>query len=239
MRKNLLSINVFSNLLKLATAFSIQLAILLNPLASFASQNSQPVNQPPSPTLLILGDSLSTAFGIEQSQGWVSLLTRKLQNHHYRMQVINASISGETTQGGLQRLPSLLSKHKPVMVIVELGGNDGLRGLKLSMIKSNLRQIIEKIKAENANIVLAGIRLPPNYGQIYTEKFYQIYQDLSKQENVTLVPFFMDGVAKNSAMMQADGIHPTAKAQPVLFNNVWEILRPLLSRYMAQTEKQS
>lgn len=229
-----------SNLLIFAVLVSIQIAILLNPLPAFASQDQKFEKHSQTPTLLILGDSLSAAFGIEQSQGWVSLLTQKLQNHHYRMQVVNASISGETTQGGLQRLPSLLAKYKPVLVIVELGGNDGLRGLKLSMIKSNLRKIIEKIKTDNANtyIVLAGIRLPPNYGQVYTEKFYQIYQDLSKQENVTLVPFFMDGVAKDSAMMQADGIHPTAEAQPVLLKNVWDILQPLLSRYLAQAEEQ-
>ncbi len=221
-----------------AVLVTILAAILLNPLVAMAGQDNLPDRHSPGPTLLVLGDSLSAAFGIEQSQGWVTLLSQKLQNHQYRMQVVNASISGETTQGGLQRLPSLLVKHKPVLVIVELGGNDGLRGLKLSMIESNLRQIIENIKASNANILLTGIRLPPNYGQIYTEKFYQIYQDLAKQEKVALVPFLMDGVAKDSAMMQPDGIHPTADAQPVLLKNVWVILQPLLNRYLAQTENQ-
>ncbi len=214
----------------------MQFLVLLNPAPVFARQDDTTSDRSHWPTLLVLGDSISAAFGIEQSQGWVSLLSQQLQNHQYRMQVINASISGETTQGGLQRLPSLLEKHKPVIVIVELGGNDGLRGLQLSMIESNLREIIETIKAENATIVLTGIHLPPNYGQIYTEKFYQIYQDLAKQQKVTLVPFLMDGVARNNALMQADGIHPTAEAQPVMLNNVWELLQPLITRYLAQAE---
>lgn len=211
--------------------------VLLNPVQVFARQNSMSSERSHSPTLLVLGDSISAAFGIEQSKGWVSLLSQKLQDHQYRMQVVNASISGETTQGGLQRLPSLLAKHKPVLVIVELGGNDGLRGLQLSLIEENLREIIATIKAENANILLTGIRLPPNYGQIYTEKFYQIYQDLAKQQKVTLVPFLMDGVARNSALMQTDGIHPTADAQPVMLKNVWEFLQPMITRYLAQAEK--
>lgn len=213
----------------------IAVAIVLLPSPLPASETLSD-NEKNLPVLLVLGDSLSASFGIEQSDGWVALLTDKLQKHQYRMKVINASISGETTQGGLQRLPSLLAKHKPSLVIVELGGNDGLRGLKLSLIESNLRQIIEKIKASQSSALLMGIRLPPNYGQIYTEKFYQIYQDLAKQENVPLVPFLLDGVATNSALMQEDGIHPTAKAQPVMLKNVWEILQPLLNRYLARTE---
>ena len=215
---------------------AIQILALLNPLPAYSEKAYSSSDRSRWPTLLVLGDSISAAFGIEQSQGWVNLLSKKLQTHQYRIHVVNASISGETTQGGLQRLPSLLDKHKPEIVIVELGGNDGLRGLKLSMIEANLRDIIENSKARNATVLLAGIRLPPNYGQIYTEKFYQIYQDLAIQEKVALVPFLMDGVAGNNVMMQTDGIHPTAEGQPVMLNNVWEILQPMVTRYLARAE---
>ena len=215
--------------------FVIAITILFYPVGSVAGKQVAGKSISNLPALLVLGDSLSASFGIEKSQGWVSLLTQKLEHHQYRMKVINASISGETTQGGLQRLPSLLAKHNPAVVIVELGGNDGLRGLKLSMIESNLGEIVKLIKNENASIVLAGIRLPPNYGQIYTEKFYQIYRKLAKQQNIALVPFIMEGVATDSNLMQADGIHPTAEAQPVLLKNVWEILQPMLTKYLATT----
>lgn len=180
------------------------------------------------PVLLILGDSLSASFGIEQSQGWVAMLDKKLADTPYAMRVINASISGETTQGGLQRLPALLEKYNPALVIIELGGNDGLRGLQLSMIKSNLLKIIEQIKATDADILLTGIRLPPNYGQQYTKQFYQIYTDLASEKQLSLVPFLLDGVATNGSLMQADGIHPTAKAQPAILETVWNKLLPMV-----------
>lgn len=153
------------------------------------------------------------------------------------MRVVNASISGETTQGGLQRLPSLLEKHAPSLVIVELGGNDGLRGLKLSLIEHNLKRIVEIIKNHNADVLLTGIRLPPNYGQIYTKKFYQIYFDLAKQQKIALVPFLMDGIATSKTLMQTDGIHPSAEAQNILLNNVWEKLKPMLDEYREHTQK--
>lgn len=189
-------------------------------------------------TLLVLGDSLSASFGIKQSQGWVSLLSEKINQHQYPIEVVNASISGETTQGGLQRLPALLKKHNPSLVIVELGGNDGLRGLKLLMIESNLQRIVQLIKEHKAKALLTGIRLPPNYGQIYTEKFYKIYSDLADRENIPLVPFLMDGVATSKQLMQNDGIHPTQEAQPILLKNVWEKLQPLLKESL-KTAKNS
>lgn len=208
-----------------------------NPLVVSANQDLANSKNSPLMTLLVLGDSLSASFGMERSQGWVSLLSQKLSQHRYPVQVINASISGETTQGGLQRLPALLKKHKPSLVIVELGGNDGLRGLKLSMIESNLQRIIKTIKSNNAEIMLTGIRLPPNYGQNYTEKFYKIYSDLADRENITLVPFIMDGVATSKQLMQADGIHPTREAQPILLDNVWQKLQPLLNDTIKTTQK--
>lgn len=211
------------------------IATLYFPQNSLANDQVTAKNSSGQATLLILGDSLSASFGIEQSQGWVSLLSRKLDNHQYRMRVVNASISGETTQGGLQRLPTLLEKHKPAMVIIELGGNDGLRGLNLSMIESNLREIIKLLKRDTAKIVLTGIRLPPNYGQVYTEKFYQVFQNLARQENVPLVPFIMEGVATDNSLMQADGIHPTAEAQPVLLENMWKVIEPLLNQQRTST----
>lgn len=223
--------------LKHCSAHLLILLLAASPLASLASQNTANSKNSSLATLLVLGDSLSAAFGMEQSRGWVSLLTQKLNQHQYPVRVINASISGETTQGGLQRLPALLKKHNPSMVIVELGGNDGLRGLKLSMIESNLQRIIKTIKSHRAKILLTGIRLPPNYGQIYTEKFYKIYSDLADQENIPLVPFIMDGVATSKQLMQADGIHPTQEAQPILLDNVWQKLQPMLNDSIKTTQR--
>ena len=178
----------------------------------------------------MVGDSLSASFGIEQSTGWVSLLDKKLAENHYKIRVINTSISGETTQGGLQRLPDLLGKYHPSIVILELGGNDGLRGLSLSMMKNNLQTMITKTIASTANILLIGIHLPPNYGQTYTNQFHQIYIDLAKQHKIPLVPFLLDGVAKQKGLMQSDGIHPTAEAQSIMLENVWVKLRPMVEK---------
>ena len=200
--------------------------------------NPQPTKNenPEWPTLLILGDSLSASFGIEQSQGWVSLLRQKITSGQYPMRVINASISGETTQGGLQRLPALLKKYNPKIVVVELGGNDGLRGLKLSMIKANLLSIIETIEYTDASILLVGVRLPPNYGQIYTGQFFKIYSDLATDKNISLVPFLLDGIATNGSLMQSDGIHPTAEAQPALLENIWKTLHPMIEERIVTSE---
>jgi len=178
--------------------------------------------------ILVLGDSLSAAFGIEQSRGWVSLLEQKLSKQHYPFQVINASISGETTQGGLQRLPVLLKKHHPGLVILELGANDGLRGLDLTMMQQNLQSMISQIKRTNARVLLIGMMLPPNYGPQYTRRFHHIYSDLSKNNQVPLIPFLLEGVATRNDLMQADGLHPTAAAQPLVLKNVWNKLQSML-----------
>lgn len=181
------------------------------------------------PVILVLGDSLSASFGIDQSNGWVSLLEQKLNKNHYDYRIINASISGETTHGGLQRLPGLLTKHQPHLVIIELGGNDGLRGLNIDTIKSNLQTMISKSTATHANILLIGMRLPPNYGKFYTDSFYQMYVDLGVANKIPVVPFLLEGIATKGKLMQSDGIHPRVEAQPLMLDNIWVQLKPLLS----------
>jgi len=178
--------------------------------------------------ILVLGDSLSASFGIDQSNGWVSLLEQKLSHSNYDYRVVNASISGETTQGGLQRLPKLLSKYQPQLVILELGGNDGLRGLGIDLIKSNLQTMISKSSQSHADILLIGMRLPPNYGQFYTDAFSQMYVDLANDNNIPAVPFLLAGIATRENLMQVDGIHPKEEAQSLMLDNVWKHLQPLL-----------
>jgi len=176
----------------------------------------------------VLGDSLSASFGIDQSTGWVSQLEKKLTDTKYPHQVVNASISGETTQGGLQRLPQLLTKYQPRIVILELGGNDGLRGLSIDLIKTNLQTMISKTMQSNAKALLVGMRLPPNYGQIYTDHFHQIYVDLAQSNKIPVVPFLLAGIATQKNLMQEDGIHPREEAQSLMLENVWKHLQPLL-----------
>lgn len=179
-------------------------------------------------TLLVVGDSLSAAFGILPAQGWVRLLEQRLseQGLHYR--VINASISGETTTGGRARFLPLLQRYSPSIVILELGANDGLQGASLTTMQANLSAMIQQAQQVGADVLLLGMRIPPNYGKPYTEKFHQVYLDLAKTHSVALVPFFMEGVGGNPELMQADGIHPTAPAQSRLLTNVWEELSKLL-----------
>jgi acyl-CoA thioesterase-1 len=179
------------------------------------------------PRLLVLGDSLSAAYGIEVQQGWVSLLEQRVAAK-YPHKVINASVSGETTGGGLARLPALLEQHKPELVIVELGGNDGLRGYPLNVMQQQLVDIIEKSRAAGATVVLVGMQIPPNYGPRYTNRFRDIYKELAEKFELPLVEFLLDGVATDAALMQRDGIHPTAAAQEKILDNVWPVLQPLL-----------
>ena len=169
--------------------------------------------------LLVLGDSLSAAYGLQQQQGWVHLLQEKT---HW--QLINASISGETTAGGLARLPALLSEHKPDAVLIELGGNDGLRGFALNLIETNLSDMIKLIKQHDATPVLMQIRIPPNYGPRYGQQFSKIYPQLAEKHQIQLWPFFMDDIAVNRDLMLGDGIHPNAKAQPKISDFVSELL---------------
>jgi acyl-CoA thioesterase-1 len=179
-------------------------------------------------TILVLGDSLSAAFGFELRQGWVAQLEQRLARDRLDYAVINASVSGDTSANGLARLPALLQRHRPGIVIVALGGNDGLRGLPPEQIKHNIVAIVKEAKAVGAKVVLVGVPLPPNYGRQYIERFRRIYREIASEHNVPLVPSLVDGVAGDRVLMQPDGIHPTAQAQPRMLENVWVTLRQLL-----------
>jgi len=179
-------------------------------------------------TVVVLGDSLSAGYGIEIREGWVNLLAQRIASEGYGYQVINASVSGETTQGGLARLPRVLQLHKPAIVIIELGGNDGLRGLPLATSRENLRKAIELSRAVQARVVLVGMMIPPNYGQRYTQEFREMYTTLASKYSIALVPFLLDQVALDPKLMQRDGIHANAAGQPKLLENVWPKLKPLL-----------
>ncbi|HEY0563128.1 MAG TPA: arylesterase [Methylophilus sp.] len=181
-------------------------------------------------TILVFGDSLSAAYGLEKKQGWVDLLAQRMQKQGYAYQVVNASISGETTAGGLSRIQAVLKQHQPDIVIVELGANDGLRGLPVAALKDNLNQMIQAAKLQSAQVVLVGIQIPPNYGLKYAQAFSGAFAQLAKELNTSYVPFLLDKVAGNRQLNQQDGIHPTAAAQPILLDNVWPHLKPLLKK---------
>lgn len=183
-----------------------------------------------SPVILVLGDSLSSAHGIGQQQGWVSLLQDRLDENGHPHQVVNASVSGDTTRDALSRLDAAIARHQPDIAIVELGGNDGLRAFSIDSIEENLSRIIRMLREAGARVVLAGMRMPPNYGPVYTRAFENLYPALANRFDAALVPFFMDGVATDRALMQDDDIHPNAAAQPILLENVWRVLQPLLEQ---------
>lgn len=180
------------------------------------------------PKILVLGDSLSAAYGIKQSEGWVALLNTRLQDKGFKYAVVNASISGETSAGALTRLPELLKRHTPAIVIVELGGNDGLQGRSLSHMRANLRRIIELSKESGAQVLLVGMALPPNYGPLFDSAFRQTFRELALQYEIPFVPLLMDGIEANLSAFQADGIHPNAASQSLLLDNVWSVLVKLL-----------
>ncbi|MGM0569864.1 arylesterase [Marinobacter sp.] len=180
-------------------------------------------------TILVMGDSLSAAYGVETDTAWVNLLRERLdEQDREQWQVVNASISGETTDGGARRLPALLDRHQPDIVIIELGGNDGLRGFQPPVIRDNLSAMIEASQEAGARVLLVGMQIPPNYGASYTRLFTEMFPDLSDQYDTALVPFFLDGIYNGDGLMQDDGIHPTSEAQPRLLENVWPHLQPLL-----------
>jgi acyl-CoA thioesterase-1 len=181
------------------------------------------------PTVLVFGDSLSAGYGIDIDQSWTTLLQSRLNAQGYEHRVINASISGETTEGGKTRIGAALDNFEPELVILELGGNDGLRGFPPGVMKENLREIIESTRASGAAVVLLGIRIPTNYGPRYTQAFEGVYRELAMELDVPWIEFFMDGVALNESLMQDDGIHPNAEAQPVLLDNAWPIISETLS----------
>jgi len=181
-------------------------------------------------SVLVLGDSLSAAYGLEQKQGWVTLLEQRLQQQCAACRVINASISGETTAGGRSRIVALLSRHRPDIIIVELGGNDGLRGLPLTEMYDNLDSIISEAKRRGTTVLLLGMRLPPNYGPAYTRNFQNVYQRLAAKHRIAWVPFLLAGLENERDLFQADGIHPIAEAQGVMLENVWSSLQTLLAK---------
>lgn len=180
------------------------------------------------PAIVVLGDSISAEYGLPRDTGWVNLMRQKLTQERFDYSVANSSISGDTTSGGLARLPAALNRIEPKVVIVELGANDALRGVPLGTTEANLRTIIEKSQAANAKVLLVGMYVPPNYGPDYSQKFHAVYEKLSKEKHVPLVPFLLAGMENKPEMFQADQIHPAPQAQPLLLNNVWPVLRPLL-----------
>jgi acyl-CoA thioesterase I len=180
------------------------------------------------PTVLVFGDSLSAGYGIDVDQSWTALLQARLAIQGYEHRVINASISGETTEGGAARIDDALARFEPELVILELGGNDGLRGFPPERIEANLRTVIERSHASGAEVVLLGIRIPPNYGPRYTRAFESVYRELAAELNVPWIEFFMEGVAMNDELMQEDGIHPNAKAQGILLENAWPVIKEAL-----------
>ncbi|MEZ5564104.1 MAG: arylesterase [Gammaproteobacteria bacterium] len=179
-------------------------------------------------TILVVGDSLSAGHGLDQADAWVTLLGERLRAEGYGYAVVNASITGDTTTGGAKRLPRALEVHRPSIVIIELGGNDGLRGTPVDVIRQNLSTMIEACQRSGARVILAGMQIPTNYGGPYTQAFAAVYPELAREYRVGLVKFFLKDIALKRELFQADGIHPSAAAQPILLNNVWPVLQPLM-----------
>ena len=197
---------------------------LLVTLAASASAYSAPK------TVLVVGDSLSAEYGIARGAGWVSLLEQKLKAEKVEARVVNASISGETTSGGRARLPALLGQHRPDIVVIELGANDGLRGLPVSSAEANLRAMVAMARDKKAKVLLVGMRMPPNYGRAYTEKFFDMFKKVSAETRSPLVPFMLEGVADKPAMFQQDRLHPLADAHPIILSNIWPQFASLIKK---------
>ena len=181
--------------------------------------------------LLVVGDSMSAEYGLQRGQGWVALLEQRLSEGKIQVKVVNASISGDTTSGGRSRLPSLLRQHRPAHVILELGGNDALRGLPLDMTRDNLAAMVRASKDAGARVLVAGMQVPPNYGRKYSDEFAALFAAVAKAEGAALVPFILEGVAnvpQSESLFQADRIHPAPAAHPIILDNIWEVLKPLL-----------
>ncbi len=184
------------------------------------------------PVILVVGDSISAGFGVPLQQGWVALLQRNVQQRQPQLQVINASISGETTQGGLTRLPALLKQHQPDLTIIELGGNDGLRGTPIPVIRRNLERMVQLAQAAGSDVMLLGMQIPPNYGARYTELFSRSFTELAERYELPVVPFLLDGIATEPGLMQSDGIHPTAAAQP----RMTALVEPLVQQWLQEQQ---
>lgn len=180
------------------------------------------------PTILVTGDSISAAYGIALEEGWVALLQQRLKEEGYPHEVMNTSVSGETSSGALARLYTELKRYQPEMVIIELGGNDGLRGLPLEELKANLLQMVQLSQENGSKVLLLGMRLPSNYGEAYTENFHETFKEVATASKIPLVPFMLSAIALKREMFQDDGVHPTVEAQPILLDTVWPELKPLL-----------
>ncbi|MBU6211449.1 MAG: arylesterase [Gammaproteobacteria bacterium] len=215
-----------SRTISLVTKRSFVAALLMFALPILGSATPTPT----APKILVLGDSISAGYGLAANEGWVSLLQNRLKSQGYGYRVVNASVTGETTTGGLARLPRALSLHRPVIVVIELGGNDGLRGLPLETSRANLQKMINLSREAGAAVLLLGMKIPPNYGPRYASEFERLYADLARRNNLAFEPFFLDRVALADGMMQDDGIHPTAKAQPIMLETLWPPLTRLLRR---------
>jgi acyl-CoA thioesterase-1 len=196
--------------------------------ASASAPAAAPARKAAGAVILVLGDSLSAEYGLPRGTGWVQLLTERLRSSGANYTVVNASISGETTSGGRTRLPVLLQQHRPAIVLLELGANDGLRGLPLATMRDNLAVMIRLSQQAGAAVLLIGVRVPPNYGRDYSERFFQVFADLARDERIAFAPFLLDGFAESLDYFQADRIHPNEKAQARMLDNVWPQLRPLL-----------
>jgi acyl-CoA thioesterase-1 len=203
---------------------------LLMWMAVPSTDAATPAAATPVPAILVVGDSISAGYGLAANEGWVALLQNRLKSQGYGYRVVNASVSGETTTGGLARLPRALSVHRPAIVIIELGGNDGLRGLPLETSRTNLERMINLSKGAGARVLLLGMKIPPNYGARYSEGFEKVFRDLARQHKLAFEPFFLSKIALEQGMIQEDGLHPTAKAQPVMLDTMWPALKPLLTR---------
>lgn len=211
---------------KLCSIGNIGLSLLIGMMLVCAAPSS--LAQASNAKLIVFGDSLSAGYGFDPQLGWVNLLQQKLKQLDSPFEVVNTSVSGETTTGGLARLAAMLQYHKPSLVILQLGGNDGLRGLPLSHIKQNLITMSEMIQDSGAQLLLAGIQIPPNYGPRYTQPFFEQFAEIAESLNLPLVPFLIDGIPQRPELMQDDGIHPKAEAQHMILDNVWPILAPMV-----------
>ncbi len=179
-------------------------------------------------TVLVLGDSLSAEYGLARGAGWVALMENRLKNEHVDATIVNASISGDTTSGGRVRLPALLAQYHPALLVIELGANDGLRGLPVAAAETNLRAMVDMAHKAGARVLLVGMRMPPNYGRAYTDSFFAMYAQVAKETNTALVPFMLEGVAQKPEWFQADRLHPLAQAHPIILTNIYPALLPLL-----------
>jgi acyl-CoA thioesterase I len=203
---------------------AVYAALLLTLAAAAFAEDSPSAGSSPLPKILIFGDSLSAAYGIGEDEGWVTLLAERLAQEDSELEVVNGSVSGETTTGGRARLPSLLARYNPAFVLIELGGNDGLRGLPLSLMRENLTDMIQLSQTSGATVMIAGMQIPPNYGPRYTEPFFAQYAELAEEFDLYLIPFLIDGIPQQPELMQADGIHPKAEAQSMILDNFWPVL---------------